>query len=507
MIRSTGVIGLATALSRVLGFIRDIIFANFFGTSMIAQAFVVAFRIPNTLRDLVGEGAANSAIVPVLSEYRAVKDEKEFLRASKVLFNISLTTLFALTVFGIVFSPAIVRIMAPGFLAEPEKFRMTVALNRAIFPYLIVIGLTAYSMGVLNSMKHFAAPAFGPALMNVALIASVIWLYPAIGVMGLAAGVLAGGAIQLALNMRFMYRHGVRVSFGDGFRHAAVGRIGKLLVPRAMGTAVYQINIFVDTILASLSSIVGAGGVAALYYANRLIQFPLAIFGIALAQAALPRMSEEFASNDLERMKDTLSFSLRAVFFIMIPASFGLALLGDPIIRVLFQRGEFTSYSTAITRSALFFYAFGLTAYGGIKLLVTAFYSMHDTLTPVRTAFMAMVINIILNLILMCPMKLGGLALATSISATLNFAMLYIALKRKIGDFGTGALFDSLLRVAAASLVMAAVLKGSCMFLGANGIPGLAASMILGIIAFLAAGYIFGAREMKDLIGWILRKK
>lgn len=507
MMRSTGVIGFATTLSRILGFIRDIVFAGFFGTSMIAQAFVVAFRIPNTMRDLVGEGAMNSAVVPVLSEYKALRDDKEFVHASRVLFNVALATLSVLTVLGIIFSPLIVRIIAPGFMADPEKFRMTVTLNRVMFPYLILVGLTAYSMGILNSLKHFAAPAFGPCLMNLILIASTVWLFPRIGAMGLAIGVLAGGFVQLAVNIPFMYRNGISINIRDGFRHAAVNRIGKLLLPRALGSAVYQVNIFVDMILASLPMIVGAGGVAALYYANRLIQFPLAIFALALAQAALPKMSREYASNDITRMKETLSFSLRAVFFVMAPASFGLAMLGEPIIRLLFQRGAFTSYSTAITQSALFFYAFGLLAFAGIKLLVAAFYSMHDTMTPVKTAFAAVIINIIFNLILVWPMKLGGLALATSISASFNFIMLYVLLRAKLGDFGAKIMIDSFLRVLAASLVMVAVLKVLSMALANSGVTGLCVTIASGIISFLLASYIFGVKEMRDLSVWILKRR
>ncbi len=507
MIHSTGLIGIATATSRVLGFIRDIVFASFFGTSVVAQAFVVAFRIPNTLRDLVGEGAINSAIVPVLSEYKALGDEKEFARAAKVLFNIALVTLSLLTVLGIIFSPVIVRLMAPGFAADPDKFRMTVMLNRAMFPYLVVIGLTAYTMGVLNSLKHFAAPAFGPCLMNLVLIASTVWLYPRVGVMGLAVGVVVGGIVQLAINIPVMYRYGISINFREGFRHAAVNRIGKLLIPRAMGTGVYQINIFVDTMLASLSSVVGAGGVAALYYSNRLIQFPLAIFGLALAQAALPKMSHEFASNDIALMKRTLQFSLRVVLFIMVPAGFGLAVLGDPIIRILFQRGEFTAYSTAITQNALFFYSFGLFAYGGIKLLVTAFYSMHDTKTPVKTAFIAVIVNIVLSLLLMWHMKLGGLALATSISASFNFIMLYVLLRNKIGDFGTGAIMHSLIRVLASSVLMTVVLKTLSVKLAHMGVIGLCIAIFSGAVSFLLISYMLGVREIKDFSAWILKRR
>jgi putative peptidoglycan lipid II flippase len=506
LIKSTGIISAATALSRVLGFVRDIMFASFFGTGIAAQAFVVAFRIPNTLRDLAGEGAMNAAIVPVLSEYRRVKDEKEFALAARVLFNISLAVLSVLTVIGIVFSPLIVRVMAPGFAADPGKLALTVTLNRLMFPYLILIGLTAYSMGVLNAMNHFAAPAFGPAIMNVALIGS-FFLCPKYGVMGLAAGVLIGGLLQLLINIPAMYRNGVHINLKDGFRNPAVKRIGRLLLPRTLGTAVYQINIFVDTILASLAWIVGSGGVAALYYANRLIQFPLGIFGIALAQAALPKMSQEYAANDIGRFKDTLSFSLRAIFLVMLPASFGLAILGRPIIKLLFQRGEFTAYSTGITESALFFYAFGLIAYGGIKLLVSAFYSMHDTMTPVKTAFAAVIMNVVLSVLFMFPLKLGGLALATTISATFNFLNLYRLLTRKLGDFGTKVIVDSFLRALLASSVMGIVLKTAMVAFPESGISGLLIAMIAGAGSFVAACYVFEVREIKDSWAWIVKRR
>jgi putative peptidoglycan lipid II flippase len=506
LIKSTGIIGVATAISRILGFVRDIIFANFFGTDVAAQAFVVAFRIPNTLRDLVGEGAMNSAIVPVLSEYRAVKDEKEFKHAVMALFNISLVILLLMTVLGILFSPVIVRIMAPGFTAEPGKFSLTVSLNRAIFPYLILIGLTAYSMGVLNSMKHFAASAFGPSIMNITLIASFL-LCPKFGVMGLTIGVLAGGLLQLIVNVFAMYRIGIRIDLRDGFMHLAVKRIVKLLLPRTIGSAVYQINIFIDTMLASLACIVGSGGVAALYYANRLIQFPLGIFGIALAQAALPKMSQEFAANDIAGLKDTLCFSLRSVFLVMLPAGFGLAILGKPIIRILFERGEFNHYSTVITQNALFFYAFGLTAYGGIKLLVSAFYSMHDTITPVKTAFVAVVINAALSLALMWPLRLGGLALATTISATFNFLNLYRLLSRKIGDFGTKIIADSFLRIFLASCVMGIILKALTVIFPDPGAIELSLGMAIGMASFIAACYLFEVGEIKYSWAWIIKRR
>jgi putative peptidoglycan lipid II flippase len=382
-----------------------------------------------------------------------------------------------------------------------------VHLNRVIFPYLILIGLTAYFMGVLNSLKHFALPAFGPCLMNIALIASIIWLYPRVGIIGLAIGVLLGGALQLLLNIPAMRKKGMSMDLKDGFSHPAVRRIGKLLVPRMMGTAVYQINIFVDTILASFSSLVGAGGVAALYYANRLIQFPLAIFGLALAQAALPRMSQEFVTNDIGRFKDTLSFSLRVVFLIMLPSSIGLAILGKPIVRILFERGEFTAYSTSITSSAVLFYSIGIFAYGGIKLLVSSFYSMHDTMTPVKTAFAAVIINIIFSLTLVWPLKLGGLALATSISATFNFIALYVLLEKRIGDIGTRQIADSFLRALLASIAMAAVLAVILKCTPDFNMISLLICMVVGPLTFAAAGYVMKVREIRDFLVWIRKRR
>ncbi len=505
LIKSTGVIGLATAISRILGFVRDIFIANFFGTSLAAQAFFVAFRIPNSLRDLVGEGAANAAIVPVLTGYRAKGEKKELLHISKVLFNISFASLLALTLIGIIISPLLVRLIAPGFIREPSTLELTIQLNRMIFPYLILIGLTAYTMGVLNTERHFAGPAFGPCFLNTSLILASVWLCPKIGVMGLVIGVLVGGVLQLALNMVVMYRKGITVDFREGFSHPAVKKIGILLIPRAFGSAIYQVNIFVDTMLASLSWIVGSGGVAALYYANRLIQFPLAIFGLALAQAALPKMSHEFSTNDMTGLKDTLSFSLRMTFLIMVPASVGLAVLGMPIIKMLFQRGEFTDYSTYITNSALFFYAFGLCAYGGIKLLVTCFYSMHDTMTPVKTALISVILNVVLNLILMWPMKLGGLALATSISATVNFLMLYFILKKRIGRLGTKEITDSFIRVLLASIIMGIVLKFTSAKTACA--TGILLSMAAGAFTFIVAAYIFRVKGFERVFVWASKRR
>ena len=454
LLKSTGIISGATVTSRILGFVRDILIAGRFGTGLFADAFFVAFRIPNMLRDMVGEGAMTAAIVPVLTEYSHTRSKEEYWEVARVILNLMLLVLITLSVAGVFFAPIVVRFIAPGFSADPEKFQATVSLTRMIFPYLLLIGMVAYSKGVLNSLHYFTSPEFAPVVLNATIIISLVILCPIIGINGLVVGVLAGGVLEVLLQIKPLKDRGFTLKRKFTLVHPIAKRIGKLLLPRAMGTAVYQLSVFMDTVLASLAWIVGPGGIAALYYSNRLVQLPLAVFGISLATAALPKMTKEVAMNDMAQLKRTVSFSLRTVFAIMLPSAVGLAILSKEIIRILFQRGEFTAYSTGITSSALFFYSFGLCAYAGIKILVGVYYSMGDTKTPVKTASIALFINLALNLILMWPLKVGGLALATSVAATVNFVMLYVVLSKKLGDFGTRGIVVSFVKVLTATLVM-----------------------------------------------------
>jgi len=505
LIKSTGTISIAVVISRVLGLARDIVIAGCFGTAVYAQAFVVAFRIPNLLRDLVGEGATNAAFVPVLTDELTKKGKPEFLKLAQVILNVMFVVLLVLTVIGIFAAPLIVRLIAPGFMADKEKFELTVSLTRVLFPFLLLVGLWAYAMGVLNSLGKFAASAFGPCFLNLSIILCAMWFGE--NVFGLATGVLAGGVLQLFIQLPSLYSSGWKARLTMEISHPKAGRIGALLVPRALGACVYQVDVFISTILASLAWIVGEGAVPALYYANRVWQLPLAIFGIALAQAALPAMSRHVALNDTAKLKETLSFSLKALVFILVPSSVGLMILNAPIIKVLLQRGAFTPYSTMITSNALFFYAIGLVTCAGVKVLVSAFYSMHDTMTPVKTAIVALVINIALSLTLMFPMKLGGLALATSVSSIVNFAILYILLEKRLGNMGTGAMLDSAARVAASSVIMALALKILLSVFPDPNIITLSAIIACGIVAFLAASFILNVRELKDIVLWISKRR
>lgn len=452
--KQTGLISLFTGISRVLGFVRDLVIAQAFGTGIGAEAFVVSFKIPNLLRDLVGEGAANAAIVPVLTEYREKKKEEFWKLANSLILTMG-CILLILSVLGVLFAGPLVGAIAPGFLkaSDPEKFPLTVHLTRVIFPYIFLIGLSALFMGILNSLKEFKSSAIGPILLNISMIVCGFWFERSHGPMALVIGVLIGGLLQVLCQLPALKKQGFHFT-RPHFKHAGVKKIGKLLLPRAFGTALYQFNVFVDSILASFESIVGAGGQSALYYANRLFQLPLAMFGVALAQALLPAFSTQLVNQDREGFKSTFSLALRSLMLIVLPASIGLVVLATPIIRIIFEHGRFDAYSTSITSNALFFYGFGLLSCSFIKIYANAFYAMHDTRTPVKTMLAAVFLNLVLSLILMKPLKIGGLTLASSISATVNMLMLHRALKKKMGSLDEARLFRSFLKILAAALVM-----------------------------------------------------
>ena len=515
LLRSTGVIGFATATSRVLGFIRDILEAFFFGTTTAFQAFIVAFRIPNMLRDFVAEGATNAAFVPVLSEYLVTKGKEEFRRLSSVLLANLTLVLVAIVIVGSLAAPLIVRVIAPGLSADPANLELTVRLTRIVFSYILLMGLAAYAMGVLNTLKHFSVPAFAPALLNISIIAAILIFRRNLTVVTLTMAVLVGGVLQLLIQIPVLRKKGISFSLPKTLAHPAAKRILTLLVPRALGSAVYHVNILVDTMLASLYWIVGSGGIAALYYSYRLIQLPTAIFGTSLATAALPTLSTHFAKKDMEGFRETLNISLKTLFLIMLPSTAGFIVLGNDIVRILFERGEFTAYSTMITTQALVFYSIGLFSYAGIKILVFSFYSMQDTMTPVKTAATAMVINVLLNLILMWPLKLGGLALATSVAGICNFFILWHLLRKRIGSIAFKDTLGLIGKSACASVIM-----GSSLFIGTRYFNGLlpdkgimvnASSLILlmaaGIVIYFVLLYLFRVKELSQVIRWISKTR
>lgn len=508
--KSASVIGIATFCSRILGFLRDVVIARLFGVLSLAQAFVIAFKIPNLFRDLLGEGAGNAAFVPVFSEYKVKHTQEEFWELANVVLNLLLVVASAITLLGIIFSPWIVRLIAPGFIADPEKLATTIRLNRIIFPYIILISLAAYSMGLLNSLKHFAVPAFAPCLLNISII--VFALIFGEGIRGLALGVLVGGVLQLAVQIPILYKKGFRLKKPKTYRHPAAKAIGLLMLPRLLSSCIYQLNNFVDSIFGSLSWIVGEGGVAILYFSYRLILFPLGIFSTSLSQAILPTFSTQALEDTQDKLKETLSFGLRATFFVLIPASLGFMVLAKPIITTLFQGGRFDAYSANVTASALFFYSIGLFAYGSTRILQSCFFALKDTVTPTKISFLALISNIILNSVLMFPMKIAGLALATSISGIISFFILFSLLRKRLRPFRMGDIIRSFLRILLASLGMAVVcyfVSGKNIILARSTLTkflNLGIAIIAGAASYILFCFIFRVKEIRQVWQWALSK-
>ncbi|MFH1191205.1 MAG: murein biosynthesis integral membrane protein MurJ [Candidatus Omnitrophota bacterium] len=496
--RWASIISLATLTSRILGFIRDIIIARLFGVYLQAQAFVIAFRIPNLFRDLVGEGAANAAIIPVLSEYSLKHSKEEFWELANILLNFLVVILSAITILGIIFSPWIVRLIAPGFIGSADKLQTTINLNRIIFPYILLIGLAAYAMAVLNSLKSFAVSAFAPCFLNIAIIVCALLFGE--GTSGLAAGVLLGGVLQLAVQIPLLYKKGLRVKFNLCLRHPGIVQVRKLMLPRLASSSIYQLNNFVDSIFGSLAAVVGDGGVAVLYFAYRFIQFPIGIFSNAIAQAILPTFSAQALEANQENLKKTLSWGLRVVFLVMLPVSALYMILAGGIVLGLFGGGKFDFNSSRLTSNALFFYSIGLAAYGGTKILQSCFFALKDTVTPAKIAGLALLINIILNALLMFPLKIGGLALATSISGIISFSFLFFMLSRRLEGFGEQEILKSFLRILAATLCMAAV----CFLV--NRALNFGWALFCGALAYVIFCFLFRVAELKELMNWFCRK-
>jgi putative peptidoglycan lipid II flippase len=509
---SAGKIGLGTFASRILGLARDMTKAYFFGTGLAADAFTVAFRLPNLLRSLLGEGTLSAAFVPVFGEYLATRDREDTWRLASVAWSLLAVVLVVVCLLGVLLTPYIVKVMVYGYRSVPGKLELTVALTRMMFPYIVFVGLAALAMGMLNSLRHFFAPAISPVLLNAAMIASMFLLCPRFGrlpseqIYGLAIGVLVGGAAQLAIQIPFLKKKGMSFRFRPQWRHPEVRRILGLMLPGLIGLGVLEINIFADTFLAALLK---PGSVAALEYGNRLMQLPLGMFGVAVATAVLPTLAIQAARQDFEQLRDTFSFAVRLVCFVMIPATLGLIVLRYPIIRLIFERGEFRhGDSTSMTALALMFYSVGLASYGSVKCVLPVFYSLKDTRTPVKLAAIAMLSNIALNVILMQFLALGGLALATALSSMINLSLLMRALRRRLGWVKGREIASSLVRMGAAGAVMAVVCWLAMTLIEAlvpeprllEQLGEVLVCGFLGVAAYVLFSKLFGCRELSFLL-------
>jgi putative peptidoglycan lipid II flippase len=457
LLQSTFITGGMTLLSRISGLVRDIVFAGLIGAGagIAADAFYVAFRIPNFLRRIFGEGAFSQAFVPVFTEYktRAAREEmRDFVDRLTGIFGL---VLFAVTLAGVLASPFIVWVLAPGF--SGEKFDLTVSMLRITFPYILFISLVAMAAGILNTFGRFAAAAFTPVLLNLSLIAAALWLAPRMDqpVLALAWGVFIAGVAQLVFQLPFLKRLGVlpRPSLKRG--HDGVSRVFRLMLPAIFGVSVAQINMLINTVLASF---LVTGSVSWLYYSDRLMEFPLGVFGIALATVILPSLSRQHVLGDRGEFSRLLDWALRWVFLIGIPATVALVLLAGPLLATFFHYGAFTEQDVRMSAEALIAFSAGLLGFILVKVLAPGFYARQNTRTPVRVGMFSLGVNVVLSVLLVFVLRHTGLALAISLAAILNAALLYRLLRRD-GTYQPGqGWLKFFARVSFATGVMAALL-------------------------------------------------
>ncbi len=499
----------ATMASRVLGLARDQLFAALVGANAFSDAFVTAFRIPNLLRDLFAEGALSSAFVPTFAETRANRGEAEAWRLANVVVGLVLVIVGALTLLGMVFSAELVALLAPGY--APAQAALAARLARIMMPFLLLVSLAAVSMGMLNAQSRFTAPALAPALFNVGSIAVGLGLWaagwpPERAVVGWSAGTLLGGLLQLLAQTPSLRATGfkLRPRLGRaGLANPGVRRIGRLMGAAVIGLSATQVNIVVNTIFASHQE----RAVTWLNFAFRLMQLPLGVFGVAIATVATAGLAQRAAARDLPGVQATLGSAMRLVAFLNVPSAVGLMVLAHPIVALIYQHGRFTSSDTSGTAGALVCYALGLYAYSAVKVFAPAFYALDEARIPVVGSVLGMASNVALNLVLFPVLGYRGVALGTSLSATVNFAVLAIAWRARHGRLGGAGVYRQLLRVAGATVALAAAAWAAERALeGHLGGQGLWRQLVLafgpiaaGFAAYLAAARVLGVTELSEL--------
>jgi len=458
LFKSTAVVSSMTMISRILGFLRDMIFARIFGVDSGTDAFFVAFKIPNFLRRLFAEGAFAQAFVPVLSDYKQQGSRqalKEFI--DRTAGTLALV-LMLVSIVGVIAAPIIITLFAPGFIWEGGQYELAVQMLRITFPYLFFISSVAFAGGILNSHGKFAVPAFTPVFLNICMIAAAIWLSPLMPepVTALAWGVFAAGLVQLIFQFPALWRLGLIPRLRWGFSDKGVRKIMKLMLPAIFGVSITQINLLLDTLIASF---LPTGSISWLYYSDRLVEFPLGVFGIALATVILPSLSKNHAAEDHQSFSRSLDWGLKLVLLIGVPASVGLFMLAEPMLSTLFQYDEFGADDVMMAGRSLMAYSVGLLGFILVKVLVPGFTSRKDTKTPVRFGIYAMIANMVLNLALFFPLAHAGLALATSLGAFFNASLLLgRLLKEKV--YRPGAQWRVyILRIILANEVMAVFLN------------------------------------------------
>lgn len=488
--RSTGVLGIATVLSRIGGLIRDMVIAAVFGAGFVTDAFFVAFTIPNLLRRFFAEGSLTAAFVPTFSDVYHQQGEAEARRVANICWSLLLLVMLAIVAVGILGSPLIVRIIGYGFAGVPGKLQLTDQLNQLMFPYIFFVSLLALATGVLNVRRHFFWPAVSPLILNLSMIFAALLLTPLFErpIFALAVGVVCGGLLQLLMQVPVLSRHGFLPRFDLHFRHPAVIRICRLMLPGIAGVAIYQINVIVTRLLASF---LPQGSVSYLYYGQRLFEFPQGVFIVSLAQAVLPALSRQSALESRDDFSQSLRFSIYLVLIVTLPASLGLILCAEPVFTLFFMRGAFDAEAVRQTSLALMAYAPGLVCVGVSRMLVAAFYALKDTRTPVWISFWTLLVNAMGGLLLMQFYAHVGLALALTLSALFNSLLLAWMLRSRI-DLPSLREVGGLLARQALPLLLMGLLVYRLLQFADWGVPGglllkgglLVVSVLLGMLVY-----------------------
>jgi len=510
--KAAGIVGSATLLSRILGMIRDMVVAAVFGAGPVSDAFFVAFRIPNLMRRLFAEGSLTVSFIPVFTDHLVNDGKEEAFRMGRSAFWMLGLILFTLTILGVSGAYWVVKIIAPGFDGASGNFDLTVSLTRYMFPYVLFICLTALCTGILNSLDHFAAPAFGPVYLNICLILSALFFSRFLDkpVYALSIGVIIGGIVQLCALIPPLLKLGFRF-FGEiDLFHKGVKKVGKMMLPSVFGSAAYQLDMLVNTMLASMLS---AGSVSYLYYADRLVQFPLALFGVSAATVILPTLSRQAARKDMKGVATSFSEGLRLVSFVNLPAMAGLIALSYPIVSIILQRGAFDPFQAKETAGALVCYSVGLWAFSSVRIVLPVYYAIKDIKTPAIFTGVTVACDILMSMWLMTFMGHKGLALSTSLSSMINFCLLTNGIRPFLVDFDWKGTFTSIVKSVFCSLVMGIVIyyTGSCFNNMALSIVlkivSLAGNIILGITIYTGLSYMLGSRELATMYSIIKRRK
>jgi putative peptidoglycan lipid II flippase len=519
--RSAGLISIATMASRVLGVAREVVLANLFGASAgpAMDAFNVAFRVPNLVRDLFAEGAMTAAFVPTFTRTLNERGREAAWRLGNLVMNALIVVTIVVVVLGVIFAEPITRAIASGeeFVSVPGKLELTTQLTRLIMPFLTTVAVAVAMMGMLNSLHRFFIPALSPAMFNVATILcafTLVPVMPALGlppIAGIALATVLGGIGQILIQWPVLRKEGFRYRPILDFREPGVREILRLMGPGTLGLAAVQINVFVNTALATTQP---QGAVSWLQYAFRLMYLPIGLFGVSIATAALPDLSTQAAIADKTPMRNTISSSLRMMLMLNVPATIGLIALARPIVELILERGKFTPHDTMATAAALMFYAPGLVGYSAVKIASPSFYALGNSRIPVIVSAISVAVNLALNLVLVRILGYRGLALGTALAALVNAVLLFVLLRQRLDGLDEVRIFNSLLKITIASVIM-----GGAANLAANwfelALPGhelylratrVFAAIGVGVLVLIGAARLLGIGEFSEAMNQVLRR-